>query len=165
MSCSGTFVCETTTDGRPPVSCCIQVTRSAWFILKKSSRNTARMREWEKNLPPCLAFDRWWLTGCCSRARNQTFSSACCVCVCVCGEIGLQISNEHTANMKGLSICFHLHCLSNSIHHTTCLLVFLSENTRTGIAYVCVQFSHSFICNPELLANSLCLSVHAFFAW
>lgn len=107
-----------------------------WMIYsEKSNRKLARMREMgreKKNLLPCLAFDRWWLTGCCSHARNQTFSSACCLRMSVCGgrEIGLQISNEHTANMKGFSICFHL-SLPVQFHpsHTLFAFVFLSKHS------------------------------------
>jgi len=80
------------------------------------------------------------------------------LCVCVCPEIGPQISNEHTANMKGFSICFHLHCLSNSIHHTTCLPVLLSENTRTGIAQNLCAVHNS----DTVLFSTLCCSVTRF---
>jgi len=138
-----------------PVLCCIQVTS---VIYSENQAETLQKWEREEKKSQSLAFDRWWLTGCCSRARNQTFSSAYCVCVCVCPEIGPQISNEHTANMKGFSICFHLHCLSNSIHHTTCLPVLLSENTRTGIAQNLCAVHNS----DTVLFSTLCCSVTRF---
>ncbi len=113
---------------------------SAWFIPKNQAET---QREWERQEKKSPSSGIWqmvvdWLLQPCQKSDVQ-LRMLCvfvCVCVCVCvrGEIGLQISNEHTANMKRLSICFHLHCLFNSIHNTTCLLVFLSENTHAGIA-------------------------------